>query len=548
MSAISPEKEKNPEVTAEAEKKAEETKGSPGKKTAEYELKLKEAMGNLAAGKRNLLINDISGAVSSFAEACKMMGELYGETAAECGEAFFYYGKALLEMARMENGVLENGLGGVPEGDDKECSGIEDPEKMSEEEKEDVANKVGEAIEEMNKEAEKEKAAADLLKKDAAEREAKDKAKADDKKEGDDKAKEGDKDEAKKDESSENGSAEDEGEEAGGEEASAEGKEGEEEEKAEGEDGEDEEAEGEAEGGENESIGSNDAGPSTAKETEDKSAVEAEDDDDPSSLQLSWEMLELAKQCLKKQADALPADDPKRPEVEGRLSETFMKLGEVSIENENYPQAVEDLKTCLRRHQEHLPDDSRCIAEAHYQIGVALGFNLEFDSAVASLEDAIGVLEKRVKNLKEKKASANPDKKEDAFYTPEKEVEEIESLIPEIREKITDTRDMQTETNKKLGDKVLAEEKEMEAISAPAAESSSPTKKSANGVGVKSTSNGINGAAADGDKKDTNGATNDISHMVKKRKKSDPAEGGVEAKKTKEAESNGTAAEAKSSA
>ena len=46
---------------------------------------------------------------------------------------------------------------------------------------------------------------------------------------------------------------------------------------------------------------------------------------------------------------------------------------------------------------------------------------------------------------------------------------------------------------------------------------------------------------------ETNGATNDISHMVKKRKKSDPAEGGVEAKKTKEAESNGSA-EAKSSA
>merc|ERR1719188_2695069 len=137
-----------------------------GKKSmSSDELKLKEAMGNLAAGKRNLLINDVSGAVSSFAEACKMMGEIYGETAAECGEAFFYYGKALLEMARMENGVLENGLGGVPEGDDKECSGIEDPEKMSEEEKEDVANKVGEAIEEMNKEAEKEKAKAELLKK-----------------------------------------------------------------------------------------------------------------------------------------------------------------------------------------------------------------------------------------------------------------------------------------------------------------------------------------------------------------------------------------------
>ena len=156
-----------------------------------------------------------------------------------------------------------------------------------------------------------------------------------------------------------------------------------------------------------------------------QSAVEAEDDDDPSSLQLAWEMLELAKQCLKKQADSLPADDTKRNEVrqvpppsetgcfkdvsqfqvEGRLSETYMKLGEVSIESENYPQAIEDLNACLRRHQEHLPDDSRCIAETHYQIGVALGFNLEFDKAVASLEDAIAVLEKRVQNLKDKKES-----------------------------------------------------------------------------------------------------------------------------------------------
>ena len=74
-------------------------------------------------------------------------------------------------------------------------------------------------------------------------------------------------------------------------------------------------------------------------------------------------------------------------------------------ESENYPQAIEDLNACLRRHQEHLPDDSRCIAEVHYQIGVALGFNLEFDKAVDSLQDAINVLEKRVKNLKEKKES-----------------------------------------------------------------------------------------------------------------------------------------------
>jgi len=543
MSAISPEKEKKAEAVDKAENKAAEDKKateSPSKKSASSdELKLKEALGNLAAGKRNLLINDVSGAVTSFEEACKSMGEIYGETAAECGEAFFYYGKALLEMARMENGVLENGLGGVPDGDDKECSNIEDPEKMTEKEKDDVAEKVGEAIEIGNQKAEDEKAAAEAKK--AKETKAKDGKAA-----GAKDAKAGD---AKKDESSEANSAEEEEEEAAGDEgASAEEGKEEGEEKPE----EDAEAEGEGEGDENASIGSNDAGPSTAKEAEDKSAVEAEDDDDPSSLQLAWEMLELAKQCLKKQADALPADDKKRPEVEGRLSETFMKLGEVSIESENYPQAIEDLNACLRRHQEHLPDDSRCIAEVHYQIGVALGFNLEFDKAVDSLQDAINVLEKRVKNLKEKKESDNPSKKDDAFYTREREIDEIESLVPEIREKIADTRDMQVETNKKLGDKVLAEEKEMEAIAAP---EPSPTKKSANGVGVKSTAtekvlaaaNGTNGASADGDKKDTNGKTNDISSLVKKRKKSDQsAEAeGVEAKKSKEAEKNNGASSAK---
>merc|ERR1712061_573895 len=117
----------------------------------------------------------------------------------------------------------------------------------------------------------------------------------------------------------------------------------------------------------------------------------------------------------------------------------------------------------------------------------------------------------------------DPVKKEDAFYTREKEIEEISGLVPEIREKIADTRDMQVETNKKLGDRVLAEEKEMEAITG-----GSPTKKSVNGVGVKSSTNGNGVATAEGD---TNGKTNDTSHMVKKRKKSDVEDGAAEPKR-----------------
>lgn len=88
----------------------------------------------------------------------------------------------------------------------------------------------------------------------------------------------------------------------------------------------------------NESIGSNDAGTSDAKEACDKSAVENEDEEDPSNLQLAWEMLELAKMCFQKHADSLGDVDPKRMEMENRLCETYQMLGELSVENENYPQ------------------------------------------------------------------------------------------------------------------------------------------------------------------------------------------------------------------
>ena len=50
------------------------------------------------------------------------------------------------------------------------------------------------------------------------------------------------------------------------------------------------------------------------------------------------------------------------------MSETYQLLGEVSIENEDYKQAIEDLTTCLKRRQKLLPEDSRCIAETHYQV------------------------------------------------------------------------------------------------------------------------------------------------------------------------------------
>ena len=73
---------------------------------------VKLAMQNLASGKRSLLVEDYNAAEASLSQACEMFAIQYGETAIECAEPLFLYGKSLLELARVEAGVINNGLDG----------------------------------------------------------------------------------------------------------------------------------------------------------------------------------------------------------------------------------------------------------------------------------------------------------------------------------------------------------------------------------------------------------------------------------------------------
>ena len=77
---------------------------------------------------------------------------------------------------------------------------------------------------------------------------------------------------------------------------------------------------------------------------------------------------------------------------------------------------------------------------------------MKYEEAVVSLEAAISVLETRIKNLENETESPDESKKADAFYTREKEVNEIKALIPEIKEKITDTNEMKEESIKKVAE------------------------------------------------------------------------------------------------
>jgi len=314
----------------------------------------------LTSGKRHLLASSIPLAVSDLAQSCELLSKVFGETAVECAEAYYYYGRALLEVSRLESGVLGNALDGVDMEAEEAAPGgeadmVEDPDKMTKDEKLEVEEKVAEALEENF---------------ENHDRIARTHSPVD----------------------------EDEG----------------------GESMDQDEEDKPVEEGEKEPAG---------KTEEDK--PESMEDEDPSNLQLAWEMFELAKVVYSKTGETATGEG--KTESVSKLCDCYLGLGEVSLENENYTQAVADFTQCLVIRKANLPPDSRSIAEAHYQLGVAQALHGKYEDAESCLSSAIEVLEARVANLRKMETSHNIAK----------EIADLEVLVAEIVEKISDHRTME---------------------------------------------------------------------------------------------------------
>lgn len=358
------------------------------------------AVNILAQGKRNMVCGEIPTAVNQFQEACRILSKAYGETAKECADAYFCYGQALLDLARMENGVLGNALqgeedeGSVEEGEEEEGEGTEEE---------------GEGTEEEGEEAEGETAA-------------------------------------------------EEGEETASQDGSQDG----------------------------------------------------ENPDDVSNLQLAWEMLELAKLIYLK-------DESKEAKL--RAAESHLKLGEVSLETEQYEEAVKDLNKCLELQTQLLDPDNRLLAETHYQLGLAYCFNKQFKESTDSYQAAIKVIEDRIANLDkilEKATEEEKDTKDfdSPIYKAKKEVGELKELVPDIKAKIEDVED---------------EKKNMDDLKNLAKEALG---------GLSSSSAGPAESAPAAPKEDVQAS--DISHLIKRKRKSEEP-GKENAKKPKQEEGDGDA-------
>ncbi|ESP05629.1 hypothetical protein LOTGIDRAFT_55307, partial [Lottia gigantea] len=271
------------------------------------------AVNLMAQGKRNLICGEIPAAVNQFQDACQLLSKNYGEMAKECAEAYFCYGRSLLDLARMETGVLGNAL-----------QGAEKTEEKSEKTEEEIV-------------------------KEKSYKEAK---KAEDKTEKTEEGMDTTENQEKPEEKKEDG-----------------------------------------------------------KEKKSEEAKPEEDPDDVSNLQLAWEMLELAKMIYLK-------DETKEAQL--RAAEAHLKLGEVSLETEQYDQAIADFKDCLKLQEKHLEPEDRLLAESHYQLGLAYGFMKQFEQSIDHYRAAIKTIESKIGKI------LYPIKQ------AEQEIKDLKEILPDI--------------------------------------------------------------------------------------------------------------------
>ncbi|KAM0200181.1 hypothetical protein ACHAPI_002605 [Fusarium lateritium] len=194
--------------------------------------------------------------------------------------------------------------------------------------------------------------------------------------------------------------------------------------------------------------------------------VEEEDDD----LATAFEILDLARVCYMKRLEALEneqseesgkgkeaaEDSPTIRHVKERLADTHDALSEISLENERYPNAIEDGRTSLKFKMELYPEESEIIAEAHFKLSLALEFASVTtpgdDGANAKREDmdqdlrdeAVKEMELAIKSSKlklqnkevELATMASPEDNELA----RKSIQEMKELIGDMEQRLVDLR------------------------------------------------------------------------------------------------------------
>ncbi|XP_043280072.1 protein HGV2 [Venturia canescens] len=438
----------------------------------------------ISQGKRHLLVQDYTAAVTALAEGLEMMSQKLGDCDDALGEPYLLYGRALLGLAREEVGVLGEAVPGGEDGDDDE-DGEEEEEEDDDENEEDKTSEAdakeeegGEAGQtEEKKEVDEKKSSTEAAEKASIS------STSDEKKEENGTAvnKTDDKkiEEAKKEVSS-SSEASEKNEVAGT--------------------SKDINKNGVQEG-ETSNCNGTAAGTSSGNVDEEEDVNKEDEEEDPGrgiDLQVAWEVLELAKIVFTKRGEAGLK----------HLAETHRLLGEVAMESDNPQGAIADLEGALVLLEKIEPVEPRALADIHYQLGLAHSLANDFDASIKQFTEATNLLETRIKQLEN---TPEPTvKSDDPFYSIEGEIRELRELLPAIQEKIVDMKDFKQEACRVLIEGIKNKVADGSASNGAASSSSSSTQ---NGSGPSGSSDQASACPAPPK------PASDISHLVRKKRK-----------------------------
>lgn len=140
------------------------------------------------------------------------------------------------------------------------------------------------------------------------------------------------------------------------------------------------------------------------KEIEEAEAEEAAEEGEPEDdFNAAWEVLEMARSIYEGQKDE---DD----ETKLKLADTYIALGDISLETEKFDQAITDFTAGLKLKEELLPFSSRHVAEAHYKLSMVLDLTPgRLSDAITHAQKALDSVETRIALLRDGLAGQLPN-------------------------------------------------------------------------------------------------------------------------------------------
>ncbi|KAJ2742567.1 hypothetical protein GGI20_004393 [Coemansia sp. BCRC 34301] len=127
----------------------------------------------------------------------------------------------------------------------------------------------------------------------------------------------------------------------------------------------------------------------TGEDEEEEGDDEGEEEED--DFAAAWDVLDLARVIQAKATDR---------KSQLKYAETLMLLGDVSMESENFAQAVKDFTEALEVKMQYLGDDDRELAELYYKVALAHEYNQDTSKALELMNDVQRILGNNLKLLK----------------------------------------------------------------------------------------------------------------------------------------------------